>query len=86
MYEIIYKPSFVRQYKKLPPALKIEIKEKINLFCQNPAHLFLKTHKLQGRLKEFHSFSVNYEYRILFQYESKKSAVLLAIGNHDIYN
>lgn len=85
MLKILYKPSFVRQYNKLQPALQQEIKEKISLFKKDQKHPFLKTHKLKGKLSGFLSFSVNYEYRIVFQYESKNTAVLLVIGNHSIY-
>lgn len=85
MLSIFYKPAFVRQYKKLPVLLQEEVKEKIALFRKTPKHPFLKVHKLKGKLKGFWSFSVNYEYRIVFQYESKTEAVLLVVGNHDIY-
>ncbi len=80
-----YTASFLKQYYKLKDPLKEEIKEKIELFKEDPDHPFLKTHKLKGRLKGCFSFSVNYEYRIIFQYLPKKEAVLLAVGNHDIY-
>ena len=82
--KILYKPTFIRQYKKLPKNLQIEIKEKIELFKKNPKHPFLKTHKLKGKLKNFFSFSVNYEYRIVFQY-NKKNTVLFAVGDHSVY-
>lgn len=85
MIEVLYKPTFVRQYKKLPSALQEEIKERLTLFAKNPKHSFLKTHKLKGKLKKFYSFSVNYEYRIVFMFESKTSAAMLAVGNHDVY-
>lgn len=85
MLEILYKPTFVRQYKRLPKLLQEEIKEKMGLFSENPNHPFLKTHKLKGDLKGFLSFSVNYQYRIIFKYESKKQVVFLAIGDHSIY-
>lgn len=85
MITVLYKPTFIRQYKKFSSALQLEVKEKIELFRTDPKHSFLKTHKLKGRLKGFWSFSVNYEYRIVFQYESKNSAALLAIGTHDVY-
>jgi addiction module RelE/StbE family toxin len=86
MIEVGYKPSFLRQFNKLPPSLQDEAEEKINLFIQNPDHSFLKTHKLKGKLYGKYSFSVNYSYRILFRYESKKSVIFLDIGKHDIYN
>ncbi|MCF7812371.1 type II toxin-antitoxin system mRNA interferase toxin, RelE/StbE family [Candidatus Gracilibacteria bacterium] len=85
MLEIVYKPTFVRQYKKFPKALRQEMKEKIELFRTDPKHSFLKVHKLHGKLKDFYSFSVNYEYRIVFEYESKKRIALLTVGNHDVY-
>lgn len=84
--KIAYLPIFIRQFKKLSKPLQEEAKEKIALFQQNPNHAFLKTHKLKGIFKEKYSFSVNYEYRIVFEYLSKNEAVLMAIGDHSIYS
>lgn len=83
--KIYYLPIFVRQFKKLPPFLRQEVNEKIALFSENPEHPFLKTHKLKGALAGRWSFSVNYAYRIVFIYVSKNEAVLLAVGDHDVY-
>jgi len=83
--KVLYKPTFVRQYKKLPKALQQEVKEKIELFQKDPCHSFLKTHKLKGPLKNCWSFSVNYEHRIVFEYETKTTAALLAVGDHSVY-
>ncbi|PIS32418.1 hypothetical protein COT40_00065 [Candidatus Peregrinibacteria bacterium CG08_land_8_20_14_0_20_41_10] len=85
MLEVYYKPIFVRQYKRLPLELQKEVKEKIKLFQQDRKHPFLKVHKLKGRLKNFWSFPVNYEYRIVFESENKNTVVLLVVGNHDVY-
>lgn len=82
--KILYKPSFIRQYKKLPDALQQEVMDKVTLFKQDPAHPFLRTHKLKGKMEGYLSFSVNYEYRIIFQYEQDNIA-LVAVGNHEIY-
>lgn len=83
--KIVFTPAFVRQYKKLPTGLQVELKEKLELFQKNPRHKFLKTHKLKGRLKGRYSFSVNYSYRVVFDYLSKCEVVLLAVGDHDVY-
>ena len=83
--KILYKPSFLRSLKKIPPDLIAEAKEKIILFAENSQHSFLKTHKLKGKLSDKYSFSVNYKYRIVFEYEGKDRVVLLGIGDHDIY-
>ncbi len=83
---IIYLPIFVRKYKKLPKPLQEEVKEKIDLFKQDPFYPSLKTHKLKGELKGRWSFSVNYQYRIVFIFETKEKAVLLTVGDHSIYD
>lgn len=84
--KVLFKPNFVRQYKKLSFELQIEVKEKIDLFKKDPKHSFLKTHKLKGKLSSYFSFSVNYKYRIVFEYENKETAILLAVGDHDVYS
>lgn len=82
--EIRYKPSFVRQYKKLPHALQLEVKEKIQMFREDQHLPMLKVHKLHGPLQGYYSFSVNYAYRIIFLYE-ENCAVMHCVGDHTIY-
>lgn len=82
---IRYKPSFVREFKKLPNELRTEALERIELFKDLSNHQKLKVHKLKGRLKNFHSFSVTYSHRIVFSYESEGVVVFLAIGDHSVY-
>ena len=85
LFEVIYTARFLRQYRRLTPALQTEAKEKVTIFKKNPHDPLLKTHKLHGRLKGYWSFSVNYKYRIIFEYDDKSTAALLKIGDHDIY-
>jgi mRNA-degrading endonuclease YafQ of YafQ-DinJ toxin-antitoxin module len=80
-----YKPSFVRDFKKLPIELQEEALERIDLFKDVENHKKLKVHKLKGRLENFYSFSVTYSHRIVFSFESKNEAVFISIGDHDIY-
>lgn len=77
---------FLRQLRKLDPDLQEEVAEKVELFQSNPDYPGLKIHKLKERLKDRWSFSVNYKTRIVFQYLAKDRIVLLAVGNHDVYN
>jgi plasmid maintenance system killer protein len=84
---VSYAPQFRRQFRKLHPEFQEEVIEKIELFKDPKNHKQLKVHKLKGALKNRQSFSVNYQYRILFQYldKGKSEAVLLTIGDHEIY-
>jgi addiction module RelE/StbE family toxin len=85
MINIKFKPKFLKQMGKFPSDLYGEVREKIALFQNEPNHPFLKTHKLHGKLSNCWSFSVNYRYRIVFQYLSKKEVVLLCVGDHELY-
>jgi Txe/YoeB family toxin of Txe-Axe toxin-antitoxin module len=49
-------------------------------------HRRLKVHKLKGKLSGCYVCSVNYKIRIVFSYTKEKDILLLAIGDHDIYN
>ena len=80
-----YASSFLKQVKKCDSCLQEEVFTAVEIFQQNPHHPSLKTHKLQGKLAGRWSFSVNYKIRIVFEYLSKESVVLLAIGSHDVY-
>ena len=86
MLKVYYKPTFIRQFKRMPLNLQEEIRGKIAIFQTDQFHPFLKTHKLKGSLKNCYSFYVNYKYRIVFEYESKDEVVLLAVGDHSIYD
>jgi len=84
--DIAFAPQFRRQFKKLPKKLQTEAIEKIELFGDIKQHEKLHVHKLTGRMEGRWSFSINYRYRIVFMWEYKKeSAILLAIGDHSIY-
>lgn len=84
--KIGYKPVFIRQFNKLSKNLQEEVLEKIELFKNKSNHKSLKVHKLNGHLNKSYSFSVNYKYRIIFDYVTKTEVNILAIGDHDIYN
>ena len=85
MILIRYVPTFVRMYKKLEPALKEEVKEKIKLFIDKKNYKRLAVHKLHG-ISNTYSFSVNYKIRIVFEYENPSCANLLYVGDHDTYS
>jgi len=83
--DIVYRPIFVRLYNKLEFSLQEEIKEKIALFRKPKNYKSLKVHKLHGKMHGCYSFSVNYKYRIVFEYMNRKTVALLSVGNHNVY-
>lgn len=85
MLKILYSPKFVRQYKKLPSAIKDLVEEQQEVFLNNPFEMGLKTHKLHGVFSGCYAFSINYSYRIIFEFFDNNTVTLLAVGKHDIY-
>lgn len=84
--EILYSSKFAREYKKLPANVKDAAEEQENIFRENPFDTRLKTHKLKGGLKGFFGFSIDWKYRIIFEFSrDKKTVYFHSVGNHDIY-
>ncbi len=82
---ILYLPKFEKQYKKLPVEVKNLAEKKEKIFRQDPFDSKLKTHKLHGELNSFWSFSISYDYRIIFDFIDKKTVRFYSVGKHDIY-
>jgi addiction module RelE/StbE family toxin len=83
--EIRYSPKFRRQYKKLSKEVKARAEKREVMFRKNPFDPKLKTHKLHGSQAGFMSFSVDYSYRIIFEFADADTVIFYEIGTHDIY-
>ena len=83
--KIIYIEKFRKEYKKLPDKIKDIAEKKERVFRKNPFNSQLKTHKLHGELSEFWSFSINYQYRIIFDFADENTIRFYSVGRHDIY-
>ncbi|MBI2578032.1 MAG: type II toxin-antitoxin system RelE/ParE family toxin [Candidatus Wildermuthbacteria bacterium] len=83
--EIRYSSKFEKEYRALPIRIKKIAERKEELFRENAFHPTLKTHKLQGGLKEFYSFSINREYRIIFEFADSDVVWFHSVGDHSIY-
>jgi addiction module RelE/StbE family toxin len=84
--EISFSSSFKRAFKKRIKGntdLEKKFWQKLELFTVDPYEPTLKTHKLSGKLKEFWSFSVDYDERVLFYFTEDENAVFVDIGSHD---
>lgn len=83
--KIIYTPKFIRAYKKLPDNIKDKVEEKEIVFKEDPFHPSLKTHKLNGDLEDFWSFSVDSKNRVIFEISKNNTFYFHMVGDHDIY-
>jgi addiction module RelE/StbE family toxin len=90
MYEIIFTKDYEKKAKKFfkkHQNLKDKYRKTILFLQTNPYHPSLRLHKLQGRLQEFYSVSIDMNYRILIDFIIlDKKIFLIDIGSHsEIY-
>ena len=90
MYEIIFTKDYEKKAKKFfkkHQNLKDKYEKTILLLESNPHHPSLRLHKLQGRLQEFYSVSIDMNYRIIIDFIIvDKKIFLIDIGSHsEIY-
>ena len=83
--EIVYSAKFAKEYKKLPLKVKLSAERKEKIFRKTPHSPLLKTHRLTGKLKEYYAFSIDYHYRIIFEFRKKDIIWFHSVGTHEIY-
>lgn len=84
--EVFYTAKFKRAYKKIPSEIKDKAEERETIFRMDPFDSVLKTHKLKGELEGLWSFSIDFKYRIIFEFTNEQQTVVFhGVGTHDIY-
>jgi len=85
--EILYTDSYnkrARKFLKKHPELLSQYEKTLKLLEINPYHPSLRLHKLQGRLTDLHSVSINVSYRIsIFFIIEDDRIVPVDIGTHE---
>jgi addiction module RelE/StbE family toxin len=84
--EVSFSSSFKRSFKKRIKGnvdLEARFWERVERFSADPYDPSMKTHKLSGKLKDFWSFSIDYDERVLFYFTEDNRAVFVDVGSHD---
>jgi len=86
-YKIIRTDEYFKKLKKFlkkhPEVLQKYIKM-IELLEINPYHPSLRIHKLQGKLREYYSISINMKYRVVIDFIIKENEIIpMDIGTHN---
>lgn len=77
--------EFKKAFQKLPRNIQdLAIKKDLS-FRENCFAPALRTHKLKGTLDGYWSYSVNYDYRVLFRFINVHEVLYYDIGTHSIY-
>jgi len=86
MIEISFSTSFRKAFKRKVrgnPTLEERFWERVEIFENNPFDPRLRTHKLTGSMRDWWSFSIDYDLRVLFVFVEPGRAVFGNIGTHD---
>lgn len=77
--------QFEEDFLSLPKNIQAKARRKIKLFEENCFHPTLDAHKLKGILKNFWSFSIDDDYRVIFRFLPRQEVIYYRIGPHRIY-
>ena len=82
--KILYYPQFTKHYQRLSLEVQRKAEKREEIFRKNTFDSRLSTHKLHGKLKDKWSFSIDWKYRILFEFDNS-DVIFLDVGDHDLY-
>jgi addiction module RelE/StbE family toxin len=74
--------KFDKQFRKQPQKIQQEFAKRIALFLVDTHSPTLNIHKLSGTLKDYWSFNVSGDIRVVFDKQLDDLVVLVAIGSH----
>ena len=87
MAEIVYTDSYIKRASKFfkkHHGLISQYEKTLKLLELNPGHPSLRLHKLQGKLSDLYSVSINISYRICIDFIIEKDQIIpVDIGTHD---
>jgi addiction module RelE/StbE family toxin len=89
--QLVWSTSFVRVLKKVlrrRPELRSRVEQALEQLQEDPFAPALRSHKLKGDLEGTWACTVDYEYRILFEFvlnveTQEEDVLLLTVGTHD---
>jgi len=84
---LIYTETYIKKaakFAKKHPDLLKQYEKTLLLLEKNPYHPSLRLHKLEGRLSELYSVSINIMYRITIDFIIEEdNIILINVGKHD---
>ena len=88
---LVWSDAFVRAFKRAvrhQPGFREKVERTLMQLSEDPFHPALHSHKLKGRLAGAWACTVDYDYRILFEFvqdseSGEEEILLLTVGTHD---
>ena len=79
---IILHRNFEKKFVKLTPKLKEKIKERRDLFLEDPFHSLLNNHQLSGDRIGQLSINITGDWRAVYVFKGKDTVIFIDIDTH----
>ena len=87
MAKLIFTDSYIKRaikFIKKHPEISSQYEKTLKLLELNPHHPSLRLHKLNGKLAEIYSVSINISYRITIDFIIENDTIIpINVGSHD---
>jgi addiction module RelE/StbE family toxin len=80
---IDYNKTFIKQLKKSPSKIKIQVFEELQLFQDDPFHTSLNNHTLKEKYSGYRSINITEDWRAVYYPTSPDHALFVALGTHN---
>ena len=75
--EIVYSNEFIKRFNKLPENIQDKFENLESVLKIDPFYPSLHTKSLKGRFKNFYSFRVTRNYRVIFEFDGRRQEIFL---------
>jgi len=73
---------FVRQYKKLPRAIREKVAERLNILANDEFNLLLNNHKLHPPYAGYRGINITGDWRLIYKRIDVDAFYMRAVGTH----
>ena len=80
---IRYQRSFIEQFAKLSKILKLQVKETIELFAEDPDDDGLRNHPLKDKWANYRSITADDDLRLHYRVIDKDTSLFVTVGPHN---
>ena len=82
MIHVRFHKNFDKKYLKLRIKEKNKVKERINIFSEDPFNPLLRNHPLLGKYQGYRSINITADIRALYRLVSEDKAFFVFLGAH----
>lgn len=79
---IHFHKNFEKQYKKLSSKTQEQIKNRLELFYNEPFNPILNNHPLKGKFLDYRSINIAGDLRAIYKYNGSEECIFATIGSH----